>query len=590
MFRGLSRSKVEHSGLPMTEARRVTSGKSELAITAPRRIVRALYPYVAQHEDELSFNKNDFFYVNEEPSGDWYIASNPLTNVRGLVPQSYFEVIQRQDPQVVPVSEARRAHSRTNSNNSPPSAFAGQRFLHHRATTSQGSQASSNPRASLAIYGYVLFDFKAERDDELTVAASESIVIVAQSTDEWFVAKPIGRLGGPGLIPVSYVELREVGSDKPLTDVTYAIRRANLPQVDEWKRKLAEYKASSIPLGRFGTTSEQLQHNNPVYSRDHSRSGSTAPSQSSYDDPHQLLRGSASTIASSSTRNNASLVVGGAAGANPYVIAATVDRFAVNGGRYWYLVKVELSNGRHRNLCRFYQDFYDFQIKLLEQFPEEAGRTGKTRTLPFMPGPLTLVTHTVSSKRRANLDDYVRDLIRMPPHVSQSSIVLQLFSLRAGDVESGEATQQLPQPPQSDAAQKYSGDIPAMMNSQNPYSTQSYLSPQLHHTRTSTHTQLLPQKFAHTQSRLSKSTSSEPAPVQPQTLKIKIFAASNVIAIRVPVDIPFSEVYDKIAARLSVPNPQLYTSNDGSGELVDSAAKFARALNGGTKVALYLKS
>lgn len=36
-------------------------------------------------------------------------------------------------------------------------------------------------------------------------AESKCTLHSAQSNQEWFVAKPIGRLGGPGLIPVSYV-------------------------------------------------------------------------------------------------------------------------------------------------------------------------------------------------------------------------------------------------------------------------------------------------------------------------------------------------------------------------------------------------
>ena len=55
------------------------------------------------------------------------------------------------------------------------------------------------------VYGVVQYDFNAERPDELEAKAGEAIVVIAQSNPEWFVAKPIGRLGGPGLIPVSFI-------------------------------------------------------------------------------------------------------------------------------------------------------------------------------------------------------------------------------------------------------------------------------------------------------------------------------------------------------------------------------------------------
>jgi bud emergence protein 1 len=101
------------------------------------------------------------------------------------------------------------------------------------------------------IYGVVMFDFAAERADELNAKAGEAIIVIAQSNPEWFVAKPIGRLGGPGLIPVSFVELRDMASDKPLANPMEAIKKAGVPKVEEWKKMAAEYKNSSITLGKF---------------------------------------------------------------------------------------------------------------------------------------------------------------------------------------------------------------------------------------------------------------------------------------------------------------------------------------------------
>ena len=47
------------------------------------------------------------------------------------------------------------------------------------------------------VYGIVQYDFNAERPDELEAKAGEAIIVIAQSNPEWFVAKPIGRLGAP---------------------------------------------------------------------------------------------------------------------------------------------------------------------------------------------------------------------------------------------------------------------------------------------------------------------------------------------------------------------------------------------------------
>jgi bud emergence protein 1 len=101
------------------------------------------------------------------------------------------------------------------------------------------------------VYGIVMYDFKAERADELEAKAGEAIIVIAQSNPEWFVAKPIGRLGGPGLIPVSFVEIRDMASNTPVPDPQGAVKRAGIPKVEEWKKMAADYKNSSITLGKF---------------------------------------------------------------------------------------------------------------------------------------------------------------------------------------------------------------------------------------------------------------------------------------------------------------------------------------------------
>lgn len=101
------------------------------------------------------------------------------------------------------------------------------------------------------VYGIVMYDFQAERADELEAKAGEAIIVIAQSNPEWFVAKPIGRLGGPGLIPVSFIEIRDMASNTPVANPGDAIKRAGIPRVEEWKKMAAEYKNSSITLGKF---------------------------------------------------------------------------------------------------------------------------------------------------------------------------------------------------------------------------------------------------------------------------------------------------------------------------------------------------
>jgi bud emergence protein 1 len=111
------------------------------------------------------------------------------------------------------------------------------------------------------VYGVVMYDFKAERPDELEAKEGESIIVIAQSNPEWFVAKPITRLGGPGLIPVSFIEIRDMATNQAVGDPEDAVRRAGVPKVEEWKKMAADYKNGSIPLGKLDSGSASLQQN-----------------------------------------------------------------------------------------------------------------------------------------------------------------------------------------------------------------------------------------------------------------------------------------------------------------------------------------
>ncbi len=118
--------------------------------------------------------------------------------------------------------------------------------------------------SSPMVYGIVQYDFNAERPDELEAKAGEAIIVIAQSNPEWFVAKPIGRLGGPGLIPVSFIEIRDMTTGQAVPDVQGAVSRAGVPTVEEWKKKVADYKIGSITLGKIeaastGSTARDLE-------------------------------------------------------------------------------------------------------------------------------------------------------------------------------------------------------------------------------------------------------------------------------------------------------------------------------------------
>jgi bud emergence protein 1 len=247
--------------------------KAAEAIIPPKKVIKALYDYSAPNSEDgaryLSFSQGDFLHVvGRENDADWYEACNPLHGTRGLVPVTYFEPVGKTvrdsggstrsmsvNPPIVPNPVAphdsgyaeRASTSPTLINNSTNNSMM--QPMRMSAAMGKGSGAM--------VYGIVMYDFKAERPDELEAKEGEAIIVIAQSNPEWFVAKPITRLGGPGLIPVSFIEIRDMTTGQAVTDPSEAVQRAGVPKVEEWKRMAADYKNGSIPLGKLEDNSHQ---------------------------------------------------------------------------------------------------------------------------------------------------------------------------------------------------------------------------------------------------------------------------------------------------------------------------------------------
>lgn len=117
-------------------------------------------------------------------------------------------------------------------------------------------------------------------------------------------------------------------------------------------------------------------------------------------------------------------------------IKASVPRYCFADDIFWFIVECQMEDGRHWELQRLYQDFYDLQINLIQEFPLEAGNVpGHERSLPFMPGPVTYVTDNISNGRRANLDEYIRNLLQLGPHITNGYLVRKFFAPRDNDYE-----------------------------------------------------------------------------------------------------------------------------------------------------------
>ncbi|KAI8073982.1 hypothetical protein BC940DRAFT_289695 [Gongronella butleri] len=389
----------------------------------PKKIIKAHQSYEAKQACELSFERGDFFHVvGRENDLHWYAVSNPISNARGLVPVSYFDVVDKANRTFTAVQPEL-----------PLDKDLAKEFM-----TARQQQQEKQQKVG-CVYGVVLYDFEAVQGDELACFAQERVLILAQCNDEWYVAKPIGRLGGPGLIPISYVQLHDISSNQPLRSVAPAA----IPMLADWKRQTESYVASAISLvddrpdptkklAHHVSISPSLSSNASNYRSHPSSPPFTSPSTSTTLQPAPSSSSSSTAATVLPVPNRSSL----RPSARPLTKECHVDSFIHEHDQYWFILFTTLSNGKYRILYRLYADFYEFHVRLLEQYPDEAGKGGKKRILPFMPAPIDHVDKDITRQRREDLDRYCKQLLALPRYLAESQMVqVHLFGAKEGDVD-----------------------------------------------------------------------------------------------------------------------------------------------------------
>lgn len=310
-------------------------------------------------------------------------------------------------------------------------------------------------------FAVVMHDFQAERPDELDASSGDNITIVAQSNFEWFVAKPIGRLGRPGLIPVSFVEVKDPsGSTIPENNVIALMKSGEIPRVEDWKRAMIAYKAASIPLGVLDDTSTPVP-NSPFMSS-HSSSTPNRSATDGFSSPPSTQQSFRSEQHSYQQQPQTYPIQEQEIDYDPLpfgmLVRARIESFHFENDDYWFRITAiwqplhpdtfspSEQQGRI-TIFRVYEDFYNFQIRILDAFPHEAGRAddpstesgGSTRILPYMPGPVEQVDNVVSSLRQEELDQYLQQLTMLDQidagYILSHELVREFFTPKAGDVQ-----------------------------------------------------------------------------------------------------------------------------------------------------------
>ena len=237
-----------------------------------------------------------------------------------------------------------------------------------------------------------------------------------------------------------------------------------------------------------------------------------------------------------------------------------------------------LEDGRNWELSRYYEDFYDFQIALLTEFPAEAGNTGtQKRTLPYMPGPVNYVTDAITEGRLHNLDAYVKNLLNQPPYISRCNLVKQFFAPREGDYEmdsagngQGEGEYRLSQGSQPSSTESPADGSASRQSSKNNLNGMGYGGLSATPRQMSNGNPSMGRQGS-ALSHPSQTSLSGPHGHQQQSsaMKVKMYYNNDLIAIRVPTDIQYQSLSDKIRDRLKLASGaqiQLYYKDEPTGD------------------------
>lgn len=210
--------------------------------------------------------------------------------------------------------------------------------------------------------------------------------------------------------------------------------RGDVPKVEDWKRAILTYKNNSIALGVIDAPDRDSILTNSVSSEP--TIVVQAPS------PHKFSHAGNET--SSRIPSPECLPDG-------ILLSADVVSFHFEMEEYWFRIDAtfqpynphdmrNLPPAKQLILFRVYNDFYDFQVALLDAFPREAGRQPPSpRILPYMPGPAEEVDQTLTATRRAELNEYLHKLCNLSPsgarYILEHRVVREFLALKPGDVD-----------------------------------------------------------------------------------------------------------------------------------------------------------
>ncbi|KAI5955518.1 hypothetical protein KGF57_003650 [Candida theae] len=174
------------------------------------------------------------------------------------------------------------------------------------------------------------YSFTAESNNELSVTKGDILKLLDQPRDGWILVKYIDKLHSPGLIPAAYVDIAVNDQVHPITiNWLHGVEHADI---------VKEHSYLNLQFNKVEAVFQTI--------------------------------------------NN-----------KAYPVSASISNFFLFNNRYWYRLDVNYSDKSKAHLCRYYQDFYNLHITLLDLVSRisESAKSEELK-LPKLPEPLPTTT------------------------------------------------------------------------------------------------------------------------------------------------------------------------------------------------------
>jgi hypothetical protein len=354
----------------------------------PKKIIKATMPYQAQGPGELSFAKDDFFYViDDRPDSKTYEVINPLQKTRGIVHYHCFKSIEKQAEPVDPHHVDEQRYGYGDSREQP------------RMVSPVSPRYDSHPRSP-----YDRPPSPAAYDSRMnSIYASEFEFGADFQNDEYqreFAQLPKDRLN----------EFKNT-EGRRMTEYTEMDYGRN--EYHSYDRYNDGYNENS----RFDNGYEYEDQFDPDDGMNRLASQLQAMGQRRSEDAYPART-------SRSSRPNLP--------PSEIIDVCTVMSADPVGDKYSYTIHVKYVDERLDILHRSHDDIWALQVTLLTKYPLEAGRDSEPRVIPFL-NPPSSMTPQQAAKTRFELNRYLTELMQLPSHVLYSPSVSRFFKTRPGD-------------------------------------------------------------------------------------------------------------------------------------------------------------